>query len=110
MENYQQMWPWLGGDGVIKSSGNCWLIISSHVDKLLNHVSLFSHVSSDFSSKGLLDALIDSQFYELTQSHSFVVALNKRIGVMCQQSITGDDVIDVQPVIRSMTFDVVYGE
>lgn len=104
------MWPWLGGDDVIKSSGNSWLITSSHDDKLLNRVSFLSHITSDFSPKGLLDALIEGQFYELTQTEAFVVALNKRIGVMCQQSFTGDDVIDVQPVIRSMTFDVVYGE
>lgn len=105
MENYQQMWPWLGGDDVIKTSGKfCFAI----VDKLHNHVS--NSVLSGFSSKALVNALVDGPIGKFTQSDAFVKALNKRVDAMCQQSIARDDVIDVQPAVRAMVFDIVYGE
>jgi hypothetical protein len=69
-----------------------------------------SFVHSGFSSKQLVDAVcLQGQFYDLIQSDAFIKSLNKRIEPMCQRFRAGD-VIDVQPVIRSMTFDVVFGE
>lgn len=98
------MWLWMGGDGVIKTSGES----GAWVDKLLNHD--FALLSLEFSSTALVDALVDGPFDELTQSDAFVRTLNKRIARMCQHSLAGDDVVDVQPVIRALTFDVVCGE
>lgn len=74
--------------------------------KLLNHVFLLS----EFSSRVLVDVLTAGRFFKFTQSEVFTKALNKRIEVMCQQTIKRDDIIDAQPVIRSMTFDIIYGE
>lgn len=66
--------------------------------------------ASDFSSKALTDALIDGPFHKLLQSVAFVKSLNARMEAMCRQSFAGSDAIDIQPVIRSMTFDIIYGE
>lgn len=63
----------------------------------------FSLVSG-FQAQALLDALVDGRLDKLIESENFTRALNKRIEVL------GQDSIDVQPVIRKLMFDVVYGE
>lgn len=61
-----------------------------------------------FSSQGLVNALVDGPFHKLTQSDSFLKALNERVRTACQQYIK-EGVVDIQTVIKTLTFDVVYG-
>lgn len=60
---------------------------------------------SEFSPVAMVKALNDFK------SEAFVKSLNKRISeVVTQQNIGTCDVIDVQPVIRKVLFDVIYGK
>ena len=97
MHNYHEMFPWLGGDAV-KVNG-----------ETLKQVWIVCHnfISSGFSSKPLTKALMEGSCFH---SDEFVSAVSKRIEILCQQSFTDDGLIDVQPVIRTITFNVFYGE
>ncbi|CRL08036.1 CLUMA_CG020963, isoform A [Clunio marinus] len=81
MENYYQMWPWLGGDETVKNN--------------------------EFSSDALVKALTDDASIEtLTKSDIFIEAIKKQTELISEQS---GGVIDVQPPIRALTFNVVCG-
>jgi hypothetical protein len=82
---------------------------SNHLqlDKLLTHAFLL--FSPDFPRKHLVNTLMEGPFHKLIHSEAFVNMFNKQSEEMCQHIKAGDSV-DLQPIIRAMTFDVLVGE